>query len=86
MPNNHLAEIEMLDKKTSQLLDAINKAEHGNSEALKEFLRHIRNPGWTTPAELAFTNCFIDSLTAQYNNINVQVNNFVKATKMVSIK
>lgn len=83
MPDKHLLEIEKLDKKTSQLLVAISKAEHGNSEAMKEFLINIHKPGWTTPAELAFANLFIDHLTAQYADINTTIRAFAKASGIV---
>jgi|WetSurMetagenome_2_1015567.scaffolds.fasta_scaffold657749_1 hypothetical protein len=83
MPDNHKLEIEKLDKKTSQLLVAISKAEHGNTEVLKEFLKNIHRPGWTTPAEIAFVNLIIDNINAQYASLNTLVNCFVKATGMV---
>jgi hypothetical protein len=86
MPTDHQKEIEMLDRRTSQLIDAINKAAHGNSTALKEALINIHKPGWTTIAEIAYTTAILDSVLTQVNNINTLVKTFVKVTGMVSIK
>lgn len=57
------AHIEKLDKKISALSDAL--AHLGNGTDLKELLRIIRNPGWTTPAELGLTIALLDSMTQQ---------------------
>ena len=86
MPDRHLADIEALDKKTSQLIAAIHKAEHGDSEAMKEFLISLHRPGWTTPAELAFANCVLDSLLLQITGFSQAVGAFTKAAAKVEVQ
>jgi hypothetical protein len=86
MPDLHSSEILKLEKRTSQLLDLISKAQLGNTQELKNFLLHIHNPGWTTIAETAFVNAILDSIQAQQISINEQIKSFVKASGMVSGK
>ncbi len=83
MKNNHLGEIELIGKKTSQLIEAINEAKRGNSKKLEELLITIKHPGWTTIADIAFVKSHLDALLRQQKNINAQLDEFVHAASMV---
>ena len=39
-----------------------NLGDLGNGGDLTELLKIIRRPGWTTPAELAFTHAILDAM------------------------
>jgi hypothetical protein len=73
MPN-HGDHVKILDKKITELSDAL--AHLGKGTDLKELLRIIRFPGYTTPAEFAFTLAILDTMNAQVNvlvNLNTQL-------------
>lgn len=82
----HESELKILDKKITELSSALAKASHDGGKALHEVLIHIHNPGWTTPAEFAFSNLVLDGILNQLNNINSQIERFNKSAGMVSVK
>ena len=76
--------VEVLDKKITELSDAL--AHLGKGGDLKELIRIIRFPGYTTPAEFAFSVAIIDSMQAHVttlNNLNTQL---LAASKLVVAK
>jgi hypothetical protein len=73
-----------LDKKITALSDAL--AHLGKGTDLKELLRIIRFPGWTTPAELAFTVAILDSMQSQVNQLTKLSGALAKAAKQVSTR
>lgn len=82
----HERELKILDKKITELSAALAKASHDGGKALKEVLIHIHNPGWTTPAELAFSNLIIDGILNQLQNINKQIEGLNKSSGIVAVK
>jgi len=60
-------DIGKLEKKITALSDAL--AHLGKGTDLKDLLRIIHNPGWTTPAEWLFAMGIIDSMHAQANQL-----------------
>ena len=52
-----------LEKKIKALDDALS--ELGDGQELKELLRIIQKPGWTTPAELFLTFTILEAMSAQ---------------------
>ena len=60
---HHDDHVKILDKKITELSDAL--AHLGKGTDLKELLRIIRFPGWTTPAELAFVSTILDTMHTQ---------------------
>ncbi|HEV8695995.1 MAG TPA: hypothetical protein VGQ93_17675 [Lysobacter sp.] len=80
MPN-HIA---ALDKKITALSDAL--AHLGKGTDLKELLRIIKFPGWTTPAEFAFAMAILDSMHEQVNQLNRMSTGLLEASKQVSAK
>lgn len=77
----HVAE---LDKKITALSDAL--AHLGKGTDLRELLRIIKNPGWTTPAEFAFATTILDSMHEQVNQLGRTSTKLLEASKQVSAK
>jgi hypothetical protein len=77
-------DIAKLNKKVTALSDALAKL--GKGTDLKDLLRIIRNPGWTTPAELAFTVAILDSMQGQVTQLAKLSGALAKAAKRVSTK
>lgn len=78
---NHIA---VIDKKITALSDAL--AHLGKGTDLKELLRIIRQPGWTTPAEFAFAVTILDSMTEQANQLARTGTRLLEASKQVAEK
>lgn len=73
--------VALLDKKITALSKAL--ANLGKGTDLRELLRIIRNPGWTTPAELAFTVAILDSIDGQLKQLAKLQKSLVVAGKRV---
>ena len=73
-----------LDKKVTALSKAL--ANLGRGTDLKELIRIIRNPGWTTPAELAFTVAILDSMQGQVSQLAKLSGALVRSAKRVSTR
>ena len=73
-----------LDKKVTALSKAL--ANLGRGTDLKELIRIIRNPGWTTPAELAFTVAILDSMQGQVAQLSKLSGALVRSAKRVSTR
>ena len=58
--SDHDMHVKVLDKKITDLSDALAKL--GRGTTLQELLRIIRRPGYTTPAEFAFTVATVDNM------------------------
>lgn len=56
-------QLQRLEKNVSLLQKLLSDL--GNASSLAEFLKTIRRPGWTTPAEFRLVAGIVDSLTAQ---------------------
>jgi len=74
-------QLDKLDKKVTDLSDAL--ARLGRGTTLAELLKIIRRPGWTTPAELAFSLTIVDALQAQVAGVERLTNALVKAAAQV---
>ena len=81
MPTDHIA---VLDKQITALSDAL--AQLGRGTDLRELLRIIRFPGWTTPAEMLFTTAILESMQAQVALLSRQGAALLAAGKQVSAK
>ena len=73
--------IEVLDKKISALSDAL--AHLGQGTTLKELLRIIRFPGYTTPAEFAFSVAMLDGMAHQARMLEQMGDQLLAAAKQV---
>jgi hypothetical protein len=81
MSDKHIA---MIDKKITALSDAL--ANLGKGTDMKELIRIIRFPGWTTPAEAWLVMGALDALTAQANQLAKFQTALVAAAKKVAVK
>jgi hypothetical protein len=81
MPS-HDDHVKLLDKKITDLSDAL--AHLGKGTDLKELLRIIRFPGYTTPAELAFSVAILDTMQVQVKALTELNTHFVAAAKLVT--
>jgi hypothetical protein len=73
--------IESLDKKITALSDAL--AHLGKGTDMKELLKIIHNPGWTTPAEFELVNALIDSVQAHTQVLQKTQQQLLAACKQV---
>ncbi len=76
--NNHIKE---LDKKITDLSDAL--AHLGQGTTLKDLLKIIRFPGYTTPAEFAFSVAMVDSMQVQVNALEKAGQDLLAAGRLV---
>jgi hypothetical protein len=81
MPS-HDDHVKLLDKKITDLSDAL--AHLGKGTDLKELLRIIRFPGYTTPAELAFSVAILDTMQVQVKTLTELNTQLVAAAKLVT--
>lgn len=82
--SHHVDHVKILDKKITELSDAL--AHLGKGTDLKELIRIIRFPGWTTPAEFAFAVGMIDAMQLHANALNNLSTQLLSASKLVSAK
>lgn len=80
----HDRHVEILDKKITELSDAL--ATLGKGTDLKELIRIIRFPGWTTPAEFALSIAIIDSMHMQVHALTDLKSQLMAGSKLVAVK
>jgi hypothetical protein len=73
--------VKVLDKKINELSDTL--AHLGKGTDLKELIKIIRFPGYTTPAEFAFTVAILDSMQTQVAALGSQGAQLLAAGKLV---
>lgn len=83
MTNND-RHIKVLDAKISELSDVL--AHLGKGADLKELLRIIRKPGWTTPAEFRFSLALVDSMKVQVDGLAHTSARLLEAAKVVGME
>ena len=86
MDSVHERELKILDEMITELSNALAKTSQDGGKALKEVLKHIHYPGWTTPAELAFSKLLIDGVLNQVKSINTQIQGFQQSAEKVAVK
>lgn len=80
----HDTHIQELEKKISALSDAL--AHLGQGTSLKELLRIIRFPGYTTPAEFIFNVAILDTMLVQVHALDKLGQDLVAGAKLVVVK
>lgn len=75
------AHLGALDKKITDLSDALAKL--GRDTDLRDLLRIIRRPGWTTPAEYAFCVALLDDMQAHVTALDTLSTRLLKASRAV---
>lgn len=83
MPDR-LDHVRVLDKKITELSDAL--AHLGKGTDLKELIKIIRFPGWTTPAEFAFAVTIVDTMQTHVNALGQLSTQFLAASRQVAAK
>ena len=78
----HVDHVKVLDKKITELSDAL--AHLGKGTSLAELIRIIKFPGWTTPAEFAFAVAIVDTMQAQVTMLNSLSTQLLAAGKLVA--
>jgi len=63
-------DLHQLEARIIELKDAT--VNFGEAADLAELLKHIHNPGWTTPAEFQLVNALVESLLAQTRTLQAQ--------------
>jgi hypothetical protein len=58
----------------------------GQVQVMKDLLRIIRKPGYTTPAEMAFSHALVDSLAAQASGLANTQAALLAASKQVGVQ
>jgi hypothetical protein len=82
--SDHDMRVSVLDEKITALSNAL--AELGRGTTLQELLRIIKFPGYTTPAELAFSLAMVDSMAAQAGLLAKQQQDLIAAARQVVAK
>jgi hypothetical protein len=71
----------IIEKKISALSDAL--AHLGKGTSLRDLILIIKQPGWTTPAELAFAVGMLDAMSVHAKALDTLGKQLVKAGKLV---
>ena len=79
--SDHDSHVRQIDAKVTALSDAL--AHLGKGTSLRELLKIIRFPGYTTPAELAFTIAVLEGMEAQVRTLAKMENDLLAASKLV---
>jgi hypothetical protein len=80
----HDDHVKVLDKKITDLSNAL--ARLGKGTDLIELIKIIRFPGYTTPAELAFSVAIVDSMQVQVKALSDLSTQLLAASKLVATK
>jgi hypothetical protein len=81
MPDTHKLDIKKLEKKVTDLSDAL--ARLGSREDFKRLILIFRRPGWTTPAEYLFATALVDSMQSQVATLAKLKTDLLKGSKEV---
>ncbi|MEW6125883.1 MAG: hypothetical protein AB1757_02370 [Acidobacteriota bacterium] len=81
MPNGHRIDIKRLEKKVTDLSDALAKL--SSKEDFKKLILILRRPGWTTPAEYIFASSIVEAMTAQAKALDKLKGDLLKGSDAV---
>jgi hypothetical protein len=84
MPTNHRIDIKRLGKRISALSDVLAKL--GRGKDLRDLIRILRFPGWTTPAEFAFALGIVESMISDAAVLAQLQSALIKGSKAVATK
>ena len=79
--SDHDLHVSVVDKKVTALSNAL--ADLGRGTSLRELLKIIRFPGYTTPAEFALTLAIVDVMAAQVSAMATLENDLLAASKQI---
>jgi hypothetical protein len=78
---DHEMHVRVIDEKVTALSNAL--AELGKGTSLSELITVIRFPGYTTPAEFAFTLAIVDSMAAHVSALAKLEQDLLAASRQV---
>ena len=81
MPDVHKLDIKKLEKKVTDLSDAL--ANLGSRDDFKRLILILKRPGWTTPAEYIFASAIVDSMQNQAAALAKLKTDLLKGSKEV---
>jgi hypothetical protein len=81
---DHEMHVQVIDEKVTALSNALAKLGKGTS--LAELIKVIRFPGYTTPAELAFTLAILEGMAAHVSALAKMEQDLLAASKQVIAK
>ena len=84
MPNDHADKIKHTEAEITALSDAL--ARLGKDEDLRELLKILHHPGYTTPAEMLFTLGWLKSINVQVKALADAKTDFIAAAKQVTAR
>jgi len=84
MANGHADQIKKVEAEVTALSDAL--AHLGKGEDIRELLKIIRFPGYTTPAEMLFTLGLVKSVKAQTKVLAETMADLMAAAKQVATR
>ena len=79
--SDHDLHVSVVEKKVTALGNAL--ADLGRGTSLRELLKIIRFPGYTTPAEFALTLAIVDVMAAQVSAMAKLENDLLAASKQI---
>jgi hypothetical protein len=79
--SDHDMHVRVVTEKVTALSDALAKLGRGTS--LRELLKIIRFPGYTTPAELALTIAILDGMTSQVSALAKMETDLLAGSKRI---
>ena len=77
-------EIRGLEKQITALSDALAKL--GSADDFKHLIQIIHRPGWTTPAELAFTVAILEHMQTHVQALSSLKGRFMEAAQAVGAR
>lgn len=80
----HDTHVEVLERKVTDLSEIL--AQLGKNAELKELLKIIKHPGWTTPAEFKLVSAVVDSMHQQAHQLTDLKTQLLAGSKLVSVK
>jgi hypothetical protein len=78
---SHMQDMSEVEGRISELSQLLRK--FSEDDWLRELLKHMKQPGWTTPAEHLFARVGVDLMIEQVNVLNNFKEGFMKGAKAV---
>ncbi len=79
--SDHDLHVRVVDEKVTALSKAL--ADLGRGTSLRELLKIIRFPGYTTPAEFALTVAIVDAMAAHVSVLSKLENDLLAGSKQI---
>lgn len=77
-------DVRALEKQMTTFAKEAGLFAQSSDQALREFLRHLHQPGWTTPAEFALVSFVLDQMNQQMKTLQQTQNILLKSAGMIA--